>query len=325
MKKSIILVLGVVVVLAFASAAYASTFSTYAAWSSAAPNDAPPTPHKGYATNTNKCAVCHAVHKASDTGQVLLRSTVADSCIYCHVNTVTGAGILTFWIYNGTAAAYTADTAYPSFGGGVAHNNGCSDCHSVHGARTIGGSRTAKILKDWGYSQFDRVYSTFALAKWGSAANISAELSQNTQVTAWCTGCHPYFVEAYESTITYYANSVGGTARISGSTYNSMKSHIMTGLAGGYTNPAATLAAGTDVAWAPSIYCRSCHDAGTTDDGPGTIQRSFPHYTPNYYRFMSIGATTGASPAQNNIGTVDGLCLKCHVNGAGDTGIGITF
>lgn len=325
MKKTIVLALAIVLLFAFAATAYATTASGYVAWSSAAPNNAPATPHKGYASNTNKCAVCHAVHKASDTGQVLLRSTVADACTYCHIDTATGTGIVPFFIYNGNVAAYSADTTYAPFGGGVAHNTGCSNCHSVHGAYTLDGSRSAKILKDWDYAPWGRPNSTFVLAKWGSAAAISSDANQNSQVTAWCSGCHPYFVEAYESTITYYSGfGVGGTASRTGSTLTSIKSHIMTDLAGGYTNGVANIASGTDVAWAPSVYCRSCHDAGSTDAVSGVIAASFPHYTGQYYRFLTVGESMATSGSTNTTGTVDGMCLKCHRTGTG-TGIGQTF
>ncbi|MHB9003613.1 MAG: hypothetical protein ACYC6C_06055, partial [Coriobacteriia bacterium] len=42
-------------------------------------------PHGGYTTATTKCKVCHAVHEAQMGGEVLLRSTIADACNYCHV------------------------------------------------------------------------------------------------------------------------------------------------------------------------------------------------------------------------------------------------
>ncbi len=325
MKKTIILALTVVAVLAFASAAYATTNSTYAAWSAASPNDNPATPHKGYTSATNKCAVCHAVHKAEPSGQILLRSTAGDSCVYCHVDTVTGTGILTYWIYNGSRTAYSTDTTYAPFGGGVGHNISCGSCHAVHGARTIAGSRSAKILKDWDYAPYGRPNSTFSLAKWGSAANISALGNQNDQVTAWCAGCHPYFVESYETTISYYSSPTGTTASRTGNTLRQYKSHIMTDLAGGYGNTASNLAAGTNVSWGASVYCRSCHDAGVTDGGPGVVSSSFPHYTPNRYRFMGVAPDAGTAVSDNTTGTVDGLCLKCHVNSGATAGVGMTF
>lgn len=323
MKKTIILSLAVVLVLAFAATAYASTTSTYVAWSSLAPNNNPATPHKGYTSATNKCSVCHAVHKASNTGQILLRSSAGDSCTYCHVNTVTGAGILTYWIYNGNTSAYSNDTTYASFGGGVAHNIGCSDCHAVHGAQTLDGNRTDKILKDWAYAPYAHQYSTFALAKWATPDTLG---NQNEQVTAWCSGCHPYFVEAYEATIQYIGGPSDSVAYSNPTTptLKSMKSHIMTDLVGGYGNPNGSLASGTDVAWSPSVYCRSCHDAGVTDGGPGVIAASFPHYTGQYYRFMTVGESMAASGSANTTGTIDGTCLKCHRQN-GSTGIGFTF
>lgn len=321
MKKTIILVMAAVLVLAFATTAYASTTSGYVAWSSAAPNNNPATPHKGYTSATNKCSVCHAVHKASDAGQILLRSSVGDSCTYCHVDTVTGAGILTYWIYNGAVANYSSDTTYASFGGGVAHNNSCSQCHAVHGVQTLDGNRVDKILKDWAYAPYGHEYSTFALAKWATPDTLG---NQNDQITAWCTGCHPYFVEAYEATIQYVASGTGYVAYSNPTTptVRSIKSHVMTDLAGGYGNNNGNFSG--DVAWTPSTACRSCHDAGVTDGGPGVIAASFPHYTGSYYRFMTVGESTAASGSTNTTGTIDGMCLKCHRQ-SGSTGVGFTF
>ena len=58
MKKILILALVVVASLVFATSAFAGVTSTYSTWNPAYPNDNPATPHKGYAINTDKCAVC---------------------------------------------------------------------------------------------------------------------------------------------------------------------------------------------------------------------------------------------------------------------------
>ena len=51
-------------------------------------------PHSGYSTTTGKCKVCHAVHGAGSTDvtgttlnatEVLLRSTKANACEFCHL------------------------------------------------------------------------------------------------------------------------------------------------------------------------------------------------------------------------------------------------
>ncbi len=83
--------LAVVCVAGPAGTAYASTDSTYAAWTAGPPNDTSlGTPHSDFQLTTVKCAVCHAVHKGEPGGQLLLRTTVADACTYCHSHTCTG-------------------------------------------------------------------------------------------------------------------------------------------------------------------------------------------------------------------------------------------
>lgn len=330
MKKSLILVIALVALFAMASAAYASTYSTYAAWSSAAPNNAPATPHDGYAVNTNKCAVCHAVHKANASGEILLRSSAADACTYCHIDNAFGNIV----VYNGDSTAYTsgAPTVAQSFGGGFAHNSGganCTNCHAVHGAQTLDGGNDGKILKDWTYWAEDgaagfHYYSTAALAKWPTPDTVADKYAQQT---AWCTGCHKYFIEAYDesSTANTYNEYVPATFSYVWATAGS---HVMTETHSVYGNPAASTP-DTQVAWAPSTTCRSCHNAGAVDTAGGTVLNSWPHYTPDYYRFMGVGANAGvdasAAAASNTTGTVDGLCLKCHIDSTGTQGVNLSF
>ncbi len=286
----------------------------YTPWEPGSPSNSgsPATPHKGYATNTNKCAVCHAVHAAEPTGTVLLPATAGDACVYCHVDTALGLRR----IYGGLRAAYLADSPRGAFGGGFAHDAGgtaCADCHSVHGAGTLDGGNLTKILKDWAVwrsapGAMDD-YSTFALARWPSP---DTEPGKYSQQTAWCTGCHKYFVESYETTVQMTAGGMWVYA----------KSHVMTSAPGVYSNPAASVSA--TVAWAPSVHCRSCHDAGAVDTTGGIVPSSFPHYTPSAYRFATVADSAASASGQNATGTVDGLCLRCHRDGSGD-GVGSGF
>ncbi len=331
MRKTFIIALAFVFVLALAATAYASTTSGYEQWGATGANVTTPTPHKGYTTATNKCAVCHAVHKATDTGEVLLRSSVDNACTYCHITNATG----NIQIYGADAEAYDLESAYAHNPGGGA----CARCHSVHGADTLGGANNDKILKNWVEDGSAHAYSTNALAKWTSAANISSLSNDEEQITAWCTGCHKYYIQSYDQSQT----SITYTEYAGSGSYNFLTSgsHVMTDLAGGYTNPATTITSGTAVAWGGSEYCRSCHDAGMTETDGGVVYESFPHYTPSYYRFMEVAAdvtgydgsgsytesdedTSTGSGSTNTTGTVDGLCLKCHRDGV-DAGVGLGY
>ncbi|PKQ16061.1 MAG: hypothetical protein CVT67_06390 [Actinobacteria bacterium HGW-Actinobacteria-7] len=42
-------------------------------------------PHGGYDSATSKCSVCHAVHRAAGSYELLRAATQADACEYCHI------------------------------------------------------------------------------------------------------------------------------------------------------------------------------------------------------------------------------------------------
>ncbi|MDO9556439.1 MAG: hypothetical protein Q7J82_02495 [Coriobacteriia bacterium] len=265
------------------------------------------TPHMGYTTTTVKCAVCHAVHRAPVAGQVLLRSTVANACTYCHISD----NVSTVKVYGQNEANYTGDfdNNHQSSGSVTAGNSSCVSCHAVHGAGSVTTTQTGsgdvatKILK----------------ANISTAQNVSGAWSftvgtdKEGVVTAFCTQCHPYWTNQYDKTA------------------SDSSMHIMTATTGdGYSsrNTSATINSSLAVAWTPSTYCRSCHDAGGTDQtGDGTLnENNFPHYTASASRFLksaasvdtSLSAIGAANPSQ------DGACLKCHRQNS-TTGVGLTY
>jgi hypothetical protein len=325
MKRiSVLTLLTLVAMLVFASAAFASAYSTYVTWDPAYPNNNPDTPHKGYAINTNKCAVCHAVHKGYPGGEVLLRSTVSEACDYCHINSNIGGDR----IYGGNADNHNSDLSAGSMPGGFAHNNACTQCHSVHGANTMGGAKSSRILYDWADADAPtRVpYSTYALMTWTDPAN---EADGDGQITAWCTGCHTYYTPYYAdgSATGFIDNDERAVGPQDDMAY---QSHIMTtnaSFSGVYDNPQTTEP--DPVAWAPSVYCVSCHDAPNNgsslgnDPADGIYDNHFPHYTTDYYRFMDVATSTAVAGSTNTTGTIDGLCLKCHRDAT--DGVGITY
>ncbi len=163
-KTSIVLVLAAVMIFAFAAAAFADHAPNfYINWSGAPANaNQAGGPHQAYTQTSQKCAVCHAVHRAPVSGmgwtgdakdaafiadqandpQMLLRSNVANACTYCHIQTSTGGVRL----YNGNALNYSGATN-PWSAAGFAHNYSCSGCHAVHGAKTFKGAIAPKILR----------------------------------------------------------------------------------------------------------------------------------------------------------------------------------
>lgn len=155
--------------LLFAGTAYAEHRSAkYSSWETASgTNSSVSIPHDGYTTTTVKCNVCHAVHNAAVPGQwiqnqpsgdwvlspdraetqMLLRTSVAEACMYCHVDT----GIAGVRLWNGNSLNWGEDPiteAERPFDSGYGHGHtGCTNCHSVHGAKTFNGAVENKILK----------------------------------------------------------------------------------------------------------------------------------------------------------------------------------
>lgn len=325
MKKiSFVLLMVAVMLMAVVSLAYANTGSTYAAWTTAGANTGSlPTPHKDFRLTTVKCNVCHAIHKAEVSGEILLRDTVSNACSYCHIQTATGVTQL----YGGVSANYTTQNQY-------AHNTGssnCSDCHSTHGANTVtntvaaGGALSAKILRNEVGPTY-RAYQATILAA-GYSATSSANRWDAESV--FCTKCHRYFANGFGENVQYMDDLTTNTVATA-------HMHVMTSTVAAYGNPAASPAAvGAKVAWNSSTACRSCHDAGGVDLGATTTVWSFPHYTANASRFLMAATQSGVAsvpagagysgPAGLNGGVADGVCLKCHTNGVAGSGVGGGF
>jgi len=297
-KTAFVLVTAVILVFAFAATAMADTTSTVIPWSASAPNDTPPlTPHKGYTQNTQKCLVCHAVHKANAAGQVLLGATVGSACNYCHVSTTT---ISTKHVYNNNPANFATDTVFN-------HSNSCTECHAVHGANTVDqAAYSSSILRtDAGLG-----IQASVPAAWDVT---SAGADGPGALSAFCTQCHPYYVGTYADS--------DGDGNIVGTmnTDGPFNSHIMTDEFASYDPANGATKTGIAVAYASSAYCISCHDGGS-----GTVADNFPHLTAGA-GFMKSSAfrTDPADPAATT--TEDGVCLKCHRNTSATTGIGYNF
>jgi predicted CXXCH cytochrome family protein len=305
MKKNTLLIVVAVAVMFFAMAAtaYANTVSGFETWTpglggnGAAGSD---NPHQSYSTTTVKCAVCHAVHKAPTGGQVLLRDTVANACVVCHIDTDAGNKVI---YTNGAHENY-----YSSNPGSYAHNSDgntamsptnvtCVMCHTVHGAGRITGNVNpvgTKILKPTGFQTTN-----------GAPDPTANGLTREQRITGFCTRCHPYFMDAYTGEVV--------TDTIAGST--AYRSHVMKVADANYTGAGATFAG--QVAFAPSTDCRDCHDAGLINQGTGQTISSFPHRTPGAERFLKradhVNDTTNATDSAD--ANSDGVCLKCHATG----------
>lgn len=329
--------LAAILVLAVASTAYAAATSGYAIWTSGGANaGTAATPHKDYRTTTVKCAVCHAVHKATATGELLLGGTAGESCIYCHIEGQTGL----VRIYAADEDNYLLETQYAhaDFPASTTVGSRCTDCHAVHGANTIDNATVDKfILKSQASASNGPggVETPQAEAVALAAANPA---DKQYQIDMFCSMCHPYAQYDYNGTILVDDGHASGDVQS-----GAFQSHVMTAATAAYGNPAKSIAA-TRVAWVGSEHCRSCHDAGETDVQFGKaitgvpfsgviVTSSYPHFTPNQTRFLYAAASASSATepvtyvpsgtASNNM--VDGVCLKCHRGVPAASGVGMEF
>lgn len=298
-KTWLVCVAASVVALALALPAFATVGdSGYMAWDSMGGANGT-SPHGGYLTTTQKCVVCHAVHNADPTGELLLNGLVAEACDYCHVG---GAGGYT-QVYEGDPNNYFGtdyENAHNYWVGGPGVQ--CTQCHSVHAAAermTNNAYLTQKILvgsKTWTGTEYE------ALAQ----APLSTD-SSDTAITKWCTSCHGAAV----STGYFYYN--GYDWEIGDPPGNNAASHVMTTATADYLFPDGITQ--DRVAWISSNECSSCHASGYTTS-------AWPHFTDGN-RFLltasdSVSAASGAVDTQE-----DGVCLRCHSNGT--SGVGMSW
>lgn len=295
------LAIGVCLVLALAAPAFASYgYSGYLTWASVSGLPGQGTsPHSGFTTGTQKCAVCHAVHNASALGEVLLRSDVAGACNYCHVNT---ASAPITQVYESDETKYSgtdlpnAHNSYEVLG--VQRGVTCSSCHQVHAAdamMTANEYLTQKLLK--GSKTQDGTWDVFA----GPAETLASDPNTNTALTKWCARCH-FTALAGPGSYPYYSTD-----------YNA-RTHVMTSAAAVYDNSAANYSG--RVAWQDSNQCSSCHSSDYTTS-------AWPHYTAGE-RFLVTADNASDTPVAATETQADGVCLRCHRNDSGN-GIGLDF
>jgi len=366
MKKTVLIVaLAFVMVLAlgvspaFAKYAGFSSDTQYVSWtvatSMASMNNDSATqafgPHKGYATTTIKCAVCHSVHRG---GSKLLNSGAA--CTYCHTSAAYGGGAVSTKLISWTNGLLGTGTGGTS--GGPHASCASSYCHGgPHGvgASTYAGPATyllvaaadSKILADTTANGLTTAALGTVAGDWTAQGRVLG-----TGGVCSRTGCH---VDSAMGVITAGA-PVGAVA---GGTFDVADAS----LTGHRVIAAATTtwnANGTDfpttktnltIAYKPVTYCNSCHDL--TDDNNAN-KPAFPHGNNDVVsvaqgkvsgvrdavwltaaadagsQTKAVGpynnyAVTGTAIYQQAGSTIlDGICLKCH-KGSATSGIGVDY
>lgn len=187
-------------------------------------SDGTASPHKNYSQTTAKCGVCHSVHRAPVYGtgstatpttssrytlsqytvanadtNLLLKSTANGACDFCHVS----SGY--YLMYGGDATKqWVSGPSTYSWNEFYGHSTSCTQCHAVHGANTLPGS---KILKYMGVAVSNNVelnvqeeiyensplYANYADMTTNTlkASAVADGVTQNdAAITVNCSTCH---------------------------------------------------------------------------------------------------------------------------------------
>jgi hypothetical protein len=323
-------------------------------------DDAATSPHGNYATTTNKCAVCHAVHRADSAGTVLTAwdgtagtgdFKATGSCIFCHGESATFTNVR---IVSGHAGTFS-----------LSPHGRCQRCHtpSPHGA---GASEYPVLAQKLINTEPDDAITADLAAVDGVDANYNAltadmfDLTDPAKVQAGvtlgtgylCTACHdnasdPVIFAVNKTEARPTVAGLGVVSPVTGHRTIAMNTDTWNeaGEYGAFYSGTTDGAGDSTVAFNPVSGCKSCHDAKSN-----TGITAFPHGYVNAAGdpVASAAASSGAfiwmteagdaddakvvvakgvSDGANNsdVGTRDGLCLKCHLSGDRLAGVGVTY
>jgi cytochrome c5 len=296
-------------------------------------------PHKGYATTTIKCAVCHSVHRGTTT---LLNS--GTSCAYCHAPVAEGGGA----IATNLISWYTpAQGPHSSCGSNYCHGGP----HGV-GASNYAGP-ASKLLTHLADAELDKLVAANVAATGSTYVADLTTYNANTRALATGAvcgrdGCHSNSVFGVVAAGAQETGMAGATM---------VTGHRVIATASANWNDAdnnnaadntifPTNVTGT-IAYAGVTYCNSCHDLADDNNGG---KKAFPHGLSGVVNaavgadgtwrpavWLTAGAYAGAprqavggyadysaaAPGAAGGSIIDGTCLKCH---ASDTaGLGMTY
>jgi hypothetical protein len=272
-------------------------------------------PHGGYSTTTNKCKVCHAVHRAEGAYYLLRADSQDDACDYCHIG----------------GSAHSAKVVYDLNPAGTATSNG----HTIGAQTYIPDSSVSQIAQAVTLSTTDAngatVTATINVRSYDPAKNEMFRLTRHhaqspvgTGRSGWkkvgpyalrCMNCHqPHNATAqiwrpmaYDNTLVQDgANLADGYKLLrrfpSGDTTGAANVYGMFDVGQQIKVPETTLTAGFNFskqASADGVYSEN----GINSARPRWIAQGW-----------DIGAGTGPSedPATVNQYTLSVWCADCH-------------
>ncbi|MCK8114046.1 hypothetical protein MSB02_00775 [Coriobacteriia bacterium M08DHB] len=283
-------------------------------------------PHGGYLTSTNKCQLCHVVHKSPSDSVVLLRTTtVTGMCIMCHDGTGSSIGVYsTIEAHGGTVAAehrVEVTDIVPGGSSALGSALGCSDCHSVHGSNTV-----APFLRDSGraYAADEYVISDCLLR---NDVRSGVPDSVPEYGALWCAACHDERHSGSGTTVNHPVDGdsswgygdVRSTIRTDDSWREALTGGVATGM--GRTN-SGYLMAPVESAGDGRIeevdrrdpMCQQCHedarDVETVFSADYTMRGTEPWNTPVNPVFVTFPHQTTNDMLL--VEQYDDLCTNCH-------------
>lgn len=336
-------------------------------WRDFAENSGRMSPHGGYVTASNLCKTCHAVHGAGDSsyrllkngtgsetrtqGELIGENGLGDSrtteCMYCHdadagfttkkpyvLGAIAPATVLGEHTLGATVipdSNKTLPDRNPVAAGGRGAELDCYQCHSVHGANTIGfdGNNDAILdpisLNGNVYNSNDDVesWNTKILRVDPSGDNVplgegtggitTAELATRPSAvkTGFCGDCHNDNPNWVTTTDTVGPNKT---------------SHIQGPGADGLMEVYGNLDVAVAAHKSESQGCRGCHAA--SDNINGIVGSSnFPHQSIGWKlmwdSYTDTSTVVSAGDPNRSLPNMDRVCLMCHpVDNEFETGKG---
>ena len=279
-------------------------------------------PHGGYSTTSNKCEVCHAVHRATGTYRLLRVDRPDDACDYCHIGAHRHSRL----------GAYTdAGTIYPTNG------------HTIGAGPEIPDSSTWQWLAPKTLTAGDGSSQTITVRAYDSTRNkmfkwlqTDAGWTRVGPVSLQCTTCH----QVHNATmLTWKPNGVGykllrNSPSGSVDDSNQMRNYV----AGSASDPApigrpimvvegqlsaATTGPGKTIytrwkgpsvpldQYSLSVWCADCHNLNIAyKEQVSSLFGGWSHSDRSHPAPFGLVGSAGHGGG----GSIDGQCYSCHLD-----------